>query len=331
MQNTSDDGTMSSGYTEDIDKDMDSACMMRRDNTFGNLAECYVSAAGHARLFSATRYGKRYMLKCLKPDFLYVPVYRTALVKEFEIGIQLDHPNICRTVGFEEVDGLGTVIVEEYVDGCTLEELMDNHGLTDDKAMKITSQLMDALEYMHAKHIIHRDLKPSNIMVTAIGGDVKLIDFSLSDSDAFCVLKSPAGTSGYIAPEQLLRGAKSDIRSDIYSLGVVIGQMASLVGNNHLRRMARRCACADVNLRPECISQLRKPASRNGRKRLMVIAMCVLSLVFACLIAVRMHQQTQTAAKEDNAKENEQASSSTNKGGPNGNNEILDIALWPLE
>lgn len=55
------------------------------------------------------------MLKCLKNDFLYTPVYRQALAKEFEIGQQLEHPNICRTIDLEKVDNLGTVVVMEYM------------------------------------------------------------------------------------------------------------------------------------------------------------------------------------------------------------------------
>ena len=58
--------------------------------------------------------------------------------------------------------------------------------------------------YIHAKQIVHRDLKPSNIMITHNGNHVKLIDFGLSDNDDFALLKQPAGTPGYISPEQIV-------------------------------------------------------------------------------------------------------------------------------
>ena len=87
----------SSGYTEDINDEMAAANTGSMDKSFSNIRERYVSASGHTRLLTATRYGKVYMLKCLKPDYLYTPVYRQALAKEFEIGLLLDHPNICRT------------------------------------------------------------------------------------------------------------------------------------------------------------------------------------------------------------------------------------------
>ena len=63
----------------------------QHDSGFSNISEVYVSKSGFSRLLSAVRYGKRYMLKCLKPDFAFTPVYRQALMKEFEIGLQLDH------------------------------------------------------------------------------------------------------------------------------------------------------------------------------------------------------------------------------------------------
>lgn len=137
----------------------------QHDSGFSNISEVYVSKSGFSRLLSAVRYGKRYMLKCLKPDFAFTPVYRQALMKEFEIGLQLDHPNICRTISMEPVEELGECIVMEYVDGENLETAVTSGTFTEEKARKIAAQLLDAMEYMHAKQTVHRDIKPSNIMV----------------------------------------------------------------------------------------------------------------------------------------------------------------------
>ena len=167
-----------SGYVVDIDSESDFN-VARADNGFTNISECYVSKSGHARMFTAVRYGKRYVLKCLKTDFRYTPVYRQALMKEFEIGLQLDHPNICRTISMEPVGDLGECIVMEYVDGETLETAVKGGKMTEEVVHKIAAQLLDAMEYMHAKQIVHRDIKPSNIMLTHRGGDVKLMDSSL--------------------------------------------------------------------------------------------------------------------------------------------------------
>ncbi|WP_220432121.1 protein kinase domain-containing protein, partial [Segatella copri] len=82
-------------------------------------------------------------------------------------------------------------------------------------------QLLDAVHYIHAKQIVHRDLKPSNIMITHNGNHVKLIDFGLSDTDDFTILKQPAGTPGYISPEQIV-SQQADIRNDIFSIGCIL-------------------------------------------------------------------------------------------------------------
>lgn len=163
----SEDG-LTSGFTESIDQEraMDS---MSEEKGFGNVQEYYVSKSGPTRLFTATRYGKRYVLKCLKTDYLLTPVYQQAIVKEFEIGLLLEHPYICRTLAMEQLAGMGRTIVMEQVDGDTLQTLLSEKRLSPDLALRIASQTMDALDYMHSKQITHRDLKPSNIMVTTGG------------------------------------------------------------------------------------------------------------------------------------------------------------------
>ena len=307
-----------SGFTEDITKEMSHADPMPVENGFGHLSQCYISISGHTRLFTGTRYGKRYMLKCLKTDFLYTPIYRQALSKEFEIGQQLEHPFICRTIGMEEVEPLGTTIVMEYVDGDSLLSLIHKHLLTADLALKITHQLMDALEYMHNKQMIHRDLKPSNIMVTHNGQNVKLIDFGLSDSDSFTVLKLPAGTSGYIAPEQLMPGAKSEPKADIYSLGMVIRDMAEETGDKELLRIAEICTNRNSQERPQSIAALREAISASTSTHRPAVTL--LSLLIALLLLIigftYYHRQQKAAAVE--TQENVEGSS----------NQVLDYKLW---
>lgn len=163
----SDDG-LTSGFTESIDQER-AVDSMSEEKGFGNVQEYYVSNSGPTRLFTATRYGKRYVLKCLKTDYLLTPVYQQALVKEFEIGLLLEHPYICRTLAMEQLAGMGRTIVMEQVDGDTLQTLLSEKRLSSDLALRIASQTMDALDNMHSKQITHRDLKPSNIMVTHRG------------------------------------------------------------------------------------------------------------------------------------------------------------------
>ena len=313
---------VTSGFTEDLNKEMGTANPMPVESAFSHLSQCYVSLSGHTRLFTATRYGKRYMLKCLKTDFLYTPVYRQALTKEFEIGLQLEHPNICRTIGLEEVPNLGTTIVMEYIDGDTLQALIDKQKLTADLAHKITRQLMDALEYMHNKQMIHRDLKPSNIMVTHNGQNVKLIDFGLSDSDSFTVLKLPAGTTGYIAPEQLLPGAKSDPQADIYSLGRVIADMAEAIKDHQLEKLAERCACRDTNTRPKSIQEIRNLPATASKQKVASIILCLIAILLTLAIAITYYYRYQSM-KGNRTIENASSDSIENSG-----NEVQDYRLW---
>lgn len=310
-----------SGFTTNI-KEITDADPMTGNNEYKNLKEFYVSESGHARLFTATKYGKRFMLKCLKKDFLYIPVYQQALSKEFEIGLQLEHPNICHTIELEQIDNLGTTIVMEYVDGDNLQTLIDRHQITPSLAEKIVCQLMDALEYMHNKQIIHRDLKPSNIMVTHNGQNVKVIDFGLSDSDSFYVLKTPAGTSGYIAPEQLLPGAKSEPRADIYSLGCVINDIANITNSKKLKKMATLCTTRDINLRPQSINELRNHSFSSVCSIIAIIILAIYCLVMAGFIVATYYNRSKQAEEEAKAM-------LLNKNGNKWNdNKIVDYQQW---
>ena len=291
---------LSSGYTEDINGEMAPGSPQPIVNTFANIRERYVSASGHTRLLTATRYGKLYMLKCLKPDFLYTPVYRQALAKEFEIGLLLDHPNICRTIGMEQVDGLGSTIVMEYIDGDTLKDVI--------------------LDYMHGRQTVHRDLKPQNIMVTHHGQDAKLIDFSLADSDSFGVLKLPAGTSGYIAPELFIPGAQTDARADAYSLGMVMRDMAEACGDGKLARMAAQCTRRDPASRPLPLSSLfAKPQPRPWQRAVAAVLVCASLLLAACII-----KQVSDRAAVRNAPVPTVTPSQATDG-----NRAIDYSQWP--
>ena len=311
-----------SGFTTNLSEEMSDTEGMTGRNEFKNLTAFYVSGSGHARLFTAMRYGKRFMLKCLKSDFLYTPIYQQIQNKEFEIGVQLEHPNICRTIGLEQVEGLGITIIMEYIDGDNLQTLIDRGLLTPSLAKKIARQLMDALEYMHNKQIVHRDLKPSNIMVTHNGQNVKVVDFGLSDSDSFCILKSPAGTSGFIAPEQLMPDAKPEPSADIYSLGCIFDEMAKVTNSRKLKSMATVCTIRDVNKRPKSISQLRSHFHQSSRLRIIAILLAIYCLAMATILAASYwHRQKQESVIQQNNIENPD---SIKQDG----NQVMDYQLW---
>lgn len=319
------DDDCTSGFTEKLDAEMH-ADPLPEEKGFSNVAEHYVSASGSTRLFTAMKYGKRYVLKCLKQDYLFTPVYQQALTKEFEIGLQLEHPHICRTFALERLAGMGSTIVMEYVDGDSLDTLIKENRLSAELADRIAEEMMDALEYMHSKQIMHRDIKPANIMLTHTGRSVKIIDFGLSDSDLFGVLKMPAGTYRYIAPEQLLPGAAAEPKADIYSLGMVMEDMANATHSKRLKRMDGICTIKDAELRPDSIAQLRKLIKKNEHERriLITLAIVVAALICAAGLSLALRQMNPTVDRSTNQSPIVQPS-------PTEDNQIIDYQLWKRE
>jgi serine/threonine protein kinase len=159
----------------------------------------------------------------------------------------LNHPNICTIYAVENaaVDGgePQSFIAMELLEGQNLDQKLNAGALPTDRLLEIAIQLADALDAAHAKGIIHRDIKPANIFLTQ-RGQVKVLDFGLAklahpemqmetiatlDSPSPANLTSPGATVGtisYMSPEQA-RGEDLDTRTDLFSLGTVIYQMAT--------------------------------------------------------------------------------------------------------
>lgn len=269
------DDLLSSGFVgEDIPAE---------EERFSEIKELYVSASGYSRLYQCRRHGKLHVIKCLQPLFTVQDLYSQLLEKEFDIGYQLEHPHICRTLGWEKNETLGYCILLEYIDGITLKTFMEQGRLTRILARRIVSELCAALQYMHNKQIVHRDLKPSNILITHNGNHVKLIDFGLSDCDDYDILKIPAGTRKYIAPEQLTSHTPLDCRADLYSLGVIINEMATLLRDKPLAVLARKCTQTEPEKRydsaQDLAEALKKKQTRGVYKYAAMILLPVVILI----------------------------------------------------
>lgn len=225
-----------------------------------------VSACGFNVIVKAKRYGRLWILKGLKDDVRQSKAYTTLLKKEFDILMMMQHPGVAAASGFEHIDSLGPCIVMEWIDGVTLKEWMKEHHTAKER-LNVAVRLMDALEYVHGKQVAHRDLKPQNIMVTRNGQHVKLIDFGLSDTDSYLIYKQPAGTEGYMSPEQAV-GRQTDIRNDIYSLGCVL---ADLKPGYAFRGVVRKCK-AGADKRYKSVAEVKRAFRRYSYAKTWIAA-----------------------------------------------------------
>ena len=216
------------------------------------------SEGGYSQIWRFDRGGRFRVLKCLKEGFRGNPLYERLLQKEFEIGYSLDHEGICEYYSFKKDTELGNCIEMEWVDGRTLEQFLSEGKHERSVYDKIVGEICSALSYMHAKQVLHRDLKPSNILVTYNGNNVKLIDFGLSDADFSSVLKTPAGTAVFAAPE-VRSGGKASVRSDLYSLGMVM----SLFPVRKYTPIVRRLCSQKPEARYPSVAEVQKALKSN--------------------------------------------------------------------
>src|SRR6267154_2417145 len=192
--------------------------------------------------------GRRVALKFLPPQLSSDQNALDRFLLEARTASALNHPNICTIYAVEKVkidhEHEQTFIAMELLEGDILDRRLEAGGLPTDRLLDWGIQLADALDAAHSKGIIHRDIKPANIFITQ-RGPLKVLDFGLAklarpemametigatqDDPKAAHLTSPGATVGtiaYMSPEQA-RGEKLDARTDLFSLGVVLYQMAT--------------------------------------------------------------------------------------------------------
>jgi len=157
-------------------------------------------------------------------------------VREARAASQLNHPGICTIHDIEDNDGHPFIVMEK-LEGTSLKDLMRSRKMDVDEILDIGIQVADALAASHAKGIIHRDIKPANVFVSQ-NGQTKILDFGLAKivhdpnsseaalEDSLTAMGVIPGTAVYMSPEQA-RGEVLDARSDLFSLGVVLYEMAT--------------------------------------------------------------------------------------------------------
>lgn len=208
---------------------MDNLIGKRLDGRY--LIQSLVGVGGMANVYRGVdeKTGNAIAVKVLKEEFLD----NEELVRRFKneskaISI-LDHPNIVKVYDVSVTDKL-QYIVMEYVDGITLKEYLKQRGgaLTWKETVHFATQVLGALQHAHSKGIIHRDVKPQNIMLLA-DGSIKMMDFGIarfSRAQSQTVSDKAIGSVHYISPEQA-KGDRTDARTDIYSVGVMLYEMLS--------------------------------------------------------------------------------------------------------
>jgi len=189
-----------------------------------------IGSGGMAVVYRAVQepLGRTVAIKSLKPSIAVDSGFAKRFEREAHFMAALQHENILHVHDF--IKDRGTMhIIMEYVQGIDLYDLLEiTPRLPIDISAVIALQVARALDYAHFRGVIHRDIKPANIMISK-HGEVKLMDFGIARDDKLSDLTETGtglGTPSYMSPEQIL-GDKLDFRSDVFSLGIVLFQMAT--------------------------------------------------------------------------------------------------------
>jgi eukaryotic-like serine/threonine-protein kinase len=220
---------------------------------------------GEVYLAQDTKLERTVALKILPAEMSSDPERTRRFIQEAKAASALEHPNVAHIHEISESEGVNFIVMQ-YVEGQTLDAKIQGKPIDTAEIINIGIQIVDALVESHGKGVIHRDLKPANIMISS-RDQVKILDFGLAlirrsvQPDEASELATMAmtesgivmGTVPYMSPEQAM-GKRVDHRTDIYSLGVLLYEMATgrrpFTGNNPMETVERI-----THSQPEAISR----------------------------------------------------------------------------
>lgn len=222
------------------------------------------------------RHGRWWALKSAGSD-INPELARVMLEKEFSLLLRIGHNGVIVPVELTEFPETGPALVMEWVEGDELDKYLKSRRPSRRMRRSLVSQLLEALAHVHSRGIVHRDLKPSNIMVDS-DNRLRIIDFSLADDVASCLLKSVGGTPGHIAPE--VEDGASDIdwrRADVYAASRIINLIG---GGLSAKLLSSLCSCRRPSRRP---SSAMRMLSLYGKIRRVITAVSVAAATLVCL------------------------------------------------
>ena len=209
----------------------------------------HLGAGGMGEVYRAqdTRLDRTVVIKVLPAAVADSPERRARFEREARAIAALSHPHICSLFDIGQHDGLDYLVME-YVEGQTLADRLEKGPLPLEQVLRHGGEIASTLDKAHRAGIVHRDLKPGNVMLNKAG--VKLLDFGLAKLraqggtgalSALATAEKPLtgegtllGTLPYMSPEQV-EGKEADPRSDIWALGTVVYEMATVSGRSRER------------------------------------------------------------------------------------------------
>ena len=264
------------------------------------LAEAGRGAMGVVYKAEDLTLGRVVALKFLPEELAEHPPALERMRREARMVAALNHPGICTLYELGEASGRAFLAME-FLEGEPLRARMERGQVSEAEFFQIAIQVARALAVAHAQGIVHRDIKPDNLFVTS-SGQTKLTDFGLarvSQEDGTVAQSTVTGTSGYMSPEQA-RGEPLDARSDIYSFGRVLAELAGEALSSGVAPVIAKALAAGPAERWQSVAELQSalegirqsPASR--RRRLGLMLALLLAALFACaaafLVWSRFHQ-----------------------------------------